>query len=128
MILSDLGPDIEGDIRTRLRADTGVTDLVGQRVFLSTRTLTEASFPCVIVSRVGGGDHPTSDAPIDQPLLQLDVWGPATSKQAATDVVNAVRNALRQIGAETISVIWLPDPDNRRPRYVLTAAVSSISS
>lgn len=126
--LTALGPDVEGDLRAALRADTDLAALVGSRVFLSTRALTEASYPCVVLSRIGGGDHPTSTAPIDQALLQLDIWGPARSKQAATDVVNAVRLALQRIGAQVVSMIFLPDPDDRRPRYVVTAAVIAISS
>ena len=125
--LTDFGPDVEGDVRAMLRDDPDVAALVGARVFLSTRALTEASYPCVVVTLAGSSDD-TSEAPIDLALVQLDCWGPMTSKSVTTDVVNAVRSALHRHGIDVAGRVWAPDPDDRRPRYVVTAAVTALSS
>jgi hypothetical protein len=68
-------PDVEGGVRTFLRANAGVAAIVGQRVFFGVpKGATEATFPLVTVSRVGGGDD-FSDVPIDVALVQIDCWG-----------------------------------------------------
>lgn len=135
-------PDVEGGVRAYLRADGDVRAALGgsQRVFFGVPT--SPTWPLAVVSRVGGGSD-TSDVPIDLALIQVDCWGAITTagtgdKAGATALVNAVRSALeamgdhtatptcRLVGADVESVLWLPDPDNDRPRYALTAEVTAL--
>ena len=140
-------PDIEGALRTWLRAQTSVTTLLGgQRVFFGIpKGATEASFPLITVARVGGGLD-GSDAPVDSALIQWDVWGSIDAsgngkKAEATTLVNTLRSLLAAVRGRTEltasvdifgcveqSCIWLPDADNDRPRYSLTTEVIGISS
>jgi hypothetical protein len=139
-------PDVEGALRAYLRADAGVSALVGQRVFFDVpRSTRESSYPLITVARVGGGTD-ASDVPIDLALISIDVWGTLDAsgngdKAGATAVVNAVRSALEAMngrttlsagvdafGAQEAGVVWLPDPDNGRPHYTVTAEVTAIAS
>lgn len=139
-------PDVEGGVRTFLRANAGVSAIVGTHVFFGVpRKATEDTFPLVIVQRVGGGDDP-SEVPIDVALVQIDCWGGIDDsgngkKAEAASLLNAVRNAFFAIRGRTAlsptvdaagitvqSVVWLPDPANDRPRYSVTAEVTAIST
>lgn len=138
-------PDVEGAVRALLRADTGVAALVGQRVFFGVPKNAKADdFPLVTVARVGGSQEP-GPTPVDNALVQVECWGTFTAggngdKAAATALLNAVRSALDVtqpvtpttgqtiLGADSGTVVWLPDPDTDRPRYVLTAEVSAINT
>lgn len=134
-------PDVEGAVRDHLRADAGVTALVGQRVFFGVpRKATDATWPLVVVQRVGGGQD-ASDAPVDVALVQIDCWGQIGAdgngrKAGATALVNAVRSSLEAMGTDSTAVLkgasvetvlWLPEVDNDRPRYAVTAVVTAIS-
>lgn len=144
--MSDAFPDVEGGLRAWLRTRSEVTAIVGQRVFFGVpKGATEATFPLVVVQRVGGGDD-GGESPVDVALVQIDCWGSFDAsgngrKAEARALVNAVRSALHDIrtrttlttgvdvfGANVEADIWAPDPDNDRPRYVLTAEVTAISS
>ncbi len=133
-------------MRTWLRAGTEVSAIVGARVFFGVpRDAKESSFPLVTVRRVGGGQD-TGDAPVDRALIQVDCWGSIDAsgngvKATATALVNAVRQRLEAVGTDLTpisgavlheaaveSVLWLPDPDNDRPRYVVTAEVTAINT
>lgn len=136
-------PDVEGGVRAYLRADADVQAALGgsQRVFFGIPK--SPTWPLVVVSRVGGGDD-LSDAPVDVALIQIDCWGEIDAasghglKSGCTTLVNAVRSALtamtdhvataacRLVGASVQSVVWLPDPSNDRPRYVVTAEVTAL--
>lgn len=135
-------PDVEGAVRTLLRADAALVAVVGQRVFFGVpKGAVEATFPLITVSRVGGGDD-AGDAPLDVAMVQLDCWGGIDGsgngrKAEATALVNTLRSTLRavngtQVGTVTLfgvnveSVVWLPDPNSDRPRYVVTAEVAAI--
>lgn len=139
-------PDTEGAVRTFLRANAAVAAIVGARVFFGVpKGATEASFPLVVVQRVGGGDS-DSEAPVDEALLQVDCWGSISAesgygvKATATALKNAVRSAFKsfnggqlvagvECGGFTVqSDIWLPDPENDRPRYSLTVEAAAIST
>jgi hypothetical protein len=126
--------DIEGAVRTALRADTAVAALVGTRVLFGVPS--NATWPLIVVRRVGGGDD-LGEAPIDLPLLQIDCWGAERNKAQARAVADAVRDWCRSIrratdlntevtayGINVESDLWAPD-DTDRPRYVLTASVMS---
>lgn len=140
--MSDPFPDVEGGIRAYLRADPGVQAALGgsQRVFFGIPTT--PTWPLIVVAQVGGGDD-DSEAPVDRPSIQIDCWGAITpsgtgDKAGATALVNAVRSALKRmrnqtvtptcrlLGARVESQIWLPDADNDRPRYSVTAEVTAI--
>lgn len=139
-------PDTEGALRTWLRAQDAVEAIVAHRVFFGVpRGAAEADFPMITLGRVGGGDDP-SDVPIDNCTLQVSCWGSIDSrgnpiKASATELVNAVRSAVRAVrsrisltadvdalGITVESVVWLPDPDNDRPRYVMTVDVMALST
>lgn len=135
-------PDIEGGLRDYLRAHGDVVAAVGTRIFFGVPDT--PTFPLVTVQRVGGGDD-LSEAPIDQALVQFDVWGELDAnghgKKADADTVRrAVRQALHDIrgatalnastvayGATVTDDRWLPDPNNDRPRYSVTALVTARS-
>lgn len=124
--------DIEGAIRTALRADSGVSAIVAQRVHFGVPT--NPTWPLVTVQRVGGGDDP-SEAPIDLPLVQIDCWGAERNKAQARALADAVRAWCRTIrtatdldtittvyGVNVDSDIWTPDATDR-PRYSITCSV-----
>lgn len=135
-------PDVEGACKTRLRGRTPV----GNRVFFGIpKSADETDYPLIVVTRVGGGAD-LSDAPVDVALIQFDVWGRLDAsgngdKAGATAVVNTLRAELEAMGtdqpivagtqlhgANVESVLWLPDPDNARPRYAVTAEVTAVST
>lgn len=134
-------PDVEGLVRDHLRADADVTALVGQRVFFGIpKRSTDTTWPLVTVQRFGGGQAP-GDAPVDVALVQIDCWGQIGAdgngrKAACTALVNAVRSSLDSMGIDATatlkgatveSVLWLPEVDNDRPRYSVTAVVTAIA-
>lgn len=139
-------PDVEGGLRTYLRADSALTTaLGGQRVFWDTPD--DPPYPHIALRRVGGGDSaPTSDAPVDAALMSFECWGELDAKgrpkwRELMTVVNALRSALEAIrgrttlasgvdafGVQVAGVVRAPDPDNGRPRYSVTAEVTAISS
>lgn len=144
--MTDVLPDLEGGLRTWLRAQAALSAIVGQRVFFGIpKKATETTFPLLVVSRVGGALDP-SEAPVDRPLLQIDVWGSLDAsgngkKAETTALVNTLRSLLAAVRGRTAlsadvdafgfdeqSCVWLPDPDNDRPRYALTVEVTGISS
>lgn len=123
--------DPEGALRGWLRVHPLLTS-VGGRVFFGIPDNGPA-YPLVVVSRVGGGPEP-GPTPVESALIQLDVW--AGSKSTASDVARRVVQALQEMesenlsadvfgcGASVESVIWLPDPDDGQPRYVVTARIT----
>jgi len=144
--MAETMPDIEGALRTWLRTQTDLTALIGNRVFFGVpKGAAEASFPLVTVQLVDSRDD-GSEAPVSLDLVQFDVWGSLDTsgngkKAEATSVVNALRSVCRQVrgrtaltatvaafGIEIVGVAWAPDPDDDRPRYVVTAEVTSIST
>lgn len=139
-------PDVEGAARAFLRADAGVAALVGTRCFFG---IPDApTWPLVVVSRIGGGDD-TSDAPLDQAVLQVDCWGRLYDDTDATKsshgdkagcraVANAVRSAFASLthqpataagcflyGASVSTDVWRPDIDDDRPRYLLVVNLTA---
>ena len=137
-------PDVEGALRTWLRGRTAITALVGQRVFFGVPKKAD-TWPLITLTRVGGGDD-QSQAPVDRALIQIDCWGDLDTsgngkKADATTLVNTVRAELQAVDRRTAlsadvdalginveTVVYLPDPDNARPRYVVTAEVTAVSS
>ena len=144
--MSDTLPDIEGALRTWLRAQSPITALVGQRVFFGVpKGATEVTFPLITVQLVDARDD-DSEAPLTQALVQFDVWGSIDEsgngkKAETTVVVNTLRSVLRTVrgrtaltasvaafGIDAVGIGWSPDPDNDRPRYVVTAEVTAVST
>lgn len=137
-------PDVEGALRTWLRGRAAITALVGQRVFFGIPRKA-STWPLITLQRIGGGDD-QSQAPIDRALVQIDVWGALDDsgngmKADTTTVVNTLRAELATVDRRTalnadvdclgivvVGVVYLPDPDNDRPRYSVTAEVAAISS
>lgn len=145
---TDTLPDTEGALVTWLKGRSAVSAIVGARVFFGVpKGATEASYPMLVVFRVGGTDD-VSDVPIDNALVQIDCWGSFGAsgfgkKAECTALKNAVRaelKALTQAGSTTIapgvdahgmtveSDLWAPDPADDRPRYSLTVAVTASNS
>lgn len=132
-------PDIEGSLRTWLRAQTAISSLVSNRVFFGIPTPSVA-YPLITLSRVAGGDDP-GEAPVDEAVIQFHVWGlpqKQNGKATALAVVNALRSVLRSIRGDTVLVsgvrcygvvvdlvLFQPDPVTDRARYVVTARVTS---
>lgn len=130
--------DVEGAVRDHLRAQN-ISNL-GTRVFFGVPD-GSPTYPLATVQRVGGGDDP-GEAPIDQALLQVDVWGrldPAghTDKAQARAVADDVRAAFHAIrgataltatvtayGAAVEADLWAPDPAGRG-RYSITVLVTA---
>jgi hypothetical protein len=143
--VTDTFPDIEGALRTWLRTKASLTAIVGQRIFFGVpKGATESSFPLIIVQLIGMAVE-RSDAPLDVALVQFDVWGSLDAsgngvKSTATALANALRSELDAVrgrtaltasvdafGIELAGMNWLPDQDNDRPRYVVTAEVTAIA-
>lgn len=145
----EIWPDVEGGVRAWLRADVGVAALVGTRVFLAmpVETKTKALvWPLAVVSRIGGGDTPGSLVPVDNALVSIECWGELDDQgrpfwRDLTAVVNSVRSALGRIdgrtalapgvaafGVSVAGVVRAPDPNNGRPRYVITAEVTAMAT
>jgi hypothetical protein len=92
----------------------------------------------VVWTRVGGGDAP-SDAPLDNAVLQADIWGDKAtiSRAACAAMKDELRAALTEVGRQDVgdrtvlgaTVLGereLPDPDTNRPRFVLTVSTPAL--
>lgn len=129
-------PDTDLVVREWLRTVTAVTTLVASgRIDMG--TVADTADPSIAVTRVGGGDD-ASEAPVDVALIQIECWsGSSPSRTQAAAVKNAVRNALKTLrdatvgttlltgGAQVVSDLFVPDPANDRPRYVLTVSFNA---
>lgn len=133
-------PDVEGALRTYLRNDTGLAALVDRRVFFGVPQ-DPTRFPLVTIQRIGGGQDPSADVPIDLAVVQVDAWGNPRRKDEAYGVMAAIRTALEAIrgrtqldtgvtafGAEVETVLFAPDPADDRPRYSATVLVTAIAA
>jgi hypothetical protein len=131
-------PDVDGAVRTWLRADTGVQAIAAQRCYFGVPK-PEPVWPLTTVQRVGGGNAP-GDAPVDEAQIQIDCWGEIYpsgngNKSQAWQLARAVRAALEVVNDTLIatgvraaidveSVSYAPDPTNDRPRYIVSAVGS----
>lgn len=125
-------PDIEAVCGKALRA-AGVCD---GRVYSSIPA--NPVYPLARVIRLGG--LPVEKHRIDQPRIQVDVWG--TNKSEARDAAEAARLTLHQLEGTTdsefaafISCVELdqgptpfPDPDTGRDRYMLTVRITATTA
>jgi hypothetical protein len=138
-------PDVEQALKEYLLADTGIAALIGGRVFLGVPRDSSDAFPCVKITRLGGGQD-GSDAAIDLPLVQFDVYGKRSDEVGGgrgptTRVLNALQKALSTIKGKTplnVSVTaWDADvrsiffsslPADDRPRFVVTVAMTAMAT
>lgn len=95
--------------------------------------------PSIVLSRVGGGPRRRSDVPEDVARISFNCW--AATRDAAVDISLMLVDDLETLGpfggftdgasrlvaAETVSWIWLPDPEGDTPRYVVDALVSAVT-
>jgi len=136
--------DIEGALRTWLRADTDIQAVVDQRVFFGApRKVTETgTYPMILVTRVGGGDD-GAEAPLDRAMIQFDIYGRKAdaggSRLEVTNISTVLRKVLAKIrgrtrlddhvvafDTRTTVVLYSPLPGDDRPRVILTAIVPNI--
>lgn len=120
-------PDAEGVIRTYLRSVSGVTALLGQRIFFGVDD--PSTYPIAIIQRIGGGLDSTEGLS-GTALIQLDIYGNVHDKASAYAALSACVNALndvrnystattRLLGVNVQSFAWLPD-ESERARYSVT--------
>lgn len=126
-------PDVEGALRSYLRADAGVAALFGTRVFFGVDDPSE--YPVAVVQRIGGGLD-SLEGLQDVALVQVDVWGDVHAKATAFDGMAAVLEALNSLdrytsgttlllGANVQSWAFLPD-EGERARYSCTVQVYAV--
>lgn len=124
--------DLEGGVKAWLRADAGVSALVGTRVFIG---MPEAcSYPAIDVRLLNDVDD-AGQAPLQQALVEISCW--ANTKPAAAAVARAVRAALADqvpadVGTDThlyggsvIGMVPIDNDPSQKRRYVVTAAVTA---
>jgi len=143
------GPDVEGALKDYFRQQVDVlATAAGDRTFLTSRT--GSVFPYIVITQIGGGED-TSDAPMDNALIQIDVFGRVRQLAEADAVRKAVRVALvklsmeggfdvpgkgRLLGTAIRDQRRFPEPEaqdadgtvGERPRYIITASVSCVAS
>lgn len=137
--MSDEYPDVEGGFKDYLRSRSRIQTLIGNRVFLEANNAVESDYPLIEIQRVGGGDD-NSEAALDNAVLQVDLWGQLRNRAGLKPLYQAVRAECRLItvagavelrpgmvayGAVVNTAIYLPNPADDRPHYVLTVAVTA---
>lgn len=135
MTIAEIFADVEGALRTWLRAHPVVGPLVGNKhVFFGVPPGDPLPLPMIIVERIGGSPV-GGDVQLDTANVSFSVW--AKTKDSASRVERAVCQALVSMGSEALdantvgygasvfSRVWLPDPDSNTPRYVVTALVTN---
>jgi hypothetical protein len=130
--------DVEGPVRTWLRQQTYLTDLLAVHgttpsIDLSTPkgySKTPPDKPWVVLQSVNDMPLPGGGPNVTVALLQFDVYGPTRSavSQAAAALVSVCESMLAgtQLDATTIAhgaIVrrnqWIPDPSNDLPRRSL---------
>ena len=135
-MITEVFPDTTGAMRTWLRAQTAISALVGTRVYVF-GIPTDTAYPFIVVTPIAGSDD-SSTAPIDNAVLQFQVW--AHDVLSATAVLRALRSVLfgiqgttaldantRCFGAEIDLVSYSPDPVSRKSRFIVTSRVTAIA-
>jgi hypothetical protein len=126
--------DVEQGLKDWLRG----LDLpnLGDQVYQGLPLQGPSSFPAVALYRVGGGPPDEADYPIDNAHVQIDVWGNKGQKGICLGVTQAIVAALknlvcgtllnedvRALAANGFGVMYLPDKDSGRSRYIVTCVV-----
>ena len=139
--------DVEGALRTWLRADTDIQAAVSNRVFFGaprkvTETGANSTYPMILITRVGGGDD-GGEAPIDRAMIQFDIYGRLANQGGSRLEVTAIAATLRKVlgkirgrtrlddhtvayDTRTTVVVYSPLPGDDRPRVILTAIVPNV--
>ena len=101
---------MEEDIRTRLLATSGVTALVGQRVYCGSRPQ-GAVLPDVIINRISGAPIYTDDGEsgLAEARLEIECWGTtyASAKNVARAVIASLSAFFGTVGDTTFQYILL---------------------
>jgi hypothetical protein len=128
--------DVEGPVKTWLRAQTYLTDVLTSKngapgIYLSTPKNSQTpDKPWLVFQSVNDLPEPGGGAPLVRALLQFDVYGPkrelvADAAAALVSVCESMRDGtpldstLIGHGAYVGRNQWLPDPDNALPRRSL---------
>jgi hypothetical protein len=131
------------DVETLMKewtATTGVAPLVartgGFNIYLAMPA--SSPMPAVVIDRVGGGPSPRSDLPQEVSRISFACWGNSRAQagEIARMLVGELETLARTGGwiqddvllaaGEVLSVIWLPDPDSDKPRYIVDALVTTV--
>lgn len=135
-----------GDVESAAKAWLATTDVAplvtrtagGLSVFLAMPA--SAPTPCVIVRRVGGGPAVRKDLPEDHSRLSFDCWADTRSQAiliARTLIAECdslgrnggyIAGSVYLCVADVLSLLWLPDPDSDKPRYIVDALVTSLTA
>lgn len=145
-------PDVEGAVRSYLRAHADVVAVASNRGYFAVPT--NPTWPLYVVTEVGTFEA-ESDAPVDDVTIRIDCWGDVHAgtenhpkKGQARALRDAVRQALHDLhhhpvdidlaatsdraaqtvrldGARVQSALYVPDPTDSRPRYAITASVTA---
>lgn len=133
MTVQTLYPDVAGDFRSWLRTHEYLTDLQGARVFF--RIPDTPAYPLTQLSMLNDPNQ-DGDMPIVNALIGLTVWGGSYAE--VTDIANGIKAACHQmnpdtvigattigLNAEVIGSVDSPDPDDGRPRKVMTVSLDA---
>lgn len=127
-------PDCEKLVKDLLEADSGVTALVSSRVFMGIPS--SPTWPLITIKQIGGTND-GSQAEIARDTIDIQCWGSDRNKAQAAAVKDAVRTCLAAIirrttvggqvchGANIDSIVYVPDQDSGRPRYIVTTTVTA---
>jgi hypothetical protein len=140
MTIAKVFTDVEGGLRTWLRTQTDLTTLVDNRIFFgiprNDAGVATTSFPLITLQRVGGAPQ-SGEAPLDEALIQFDIWGSGQNKVQCWTVTQAligilesftaqeVTNDVYIYGINTTNVLFLPDVADGRARYSVTTLVTA---
>jgi hypothetical protein len=135
-----------GDVENVVKSWLSTTDVAamvtrpggGLSIFLAMPS--SAPMPCLVLRRVGGGPVPRSDLPTDRARMSFSCWGDTrVSAGSLARAVVAECDSLGRMspwvsgpttlyGADVLSVLWLPDPDSDKPRYIVDALVTTLTA
>lgn len=117
-------PDLEAVCGAAIRAQ-------GYRTFSSVPA--KPVYPLLVVQRLGG--VPVERHRLDMARIQVDAWG--DNKAQARDAAEAARRAILELEGtksqtfsavitgcdDELGLMWLPDPDTGRDRYIFAVLV-----
>lgn len=96
--------------------------------------------PAVLITLLSGGPLDTADLPQTRYRLQFDVL--ADTRDSAGLIARTLYSELEWLGrggpgalvsgvylgsATGLSMLWLPDPDSDKPRYVVDASITTVT-
>jgi hypothetical protein len=132
--MADPDLELQGAIVQRLKTDSAVTDLVGNRIYDSVEL--GAVFPYVTYGPVDSNDADADCYNIFTVVLQLDVWSRAKGFPEVKRIADAVRASLHdqesQLPLPTNALVFLEhrqtrvfrDPDGSTSHAALTFEAS----